>query len=788
MECYLSFALLPEGSPLPPPALEEFWRSGDGQRGGEGADGNHGYANGGGGGGGSGFTESRHLRSPAPVEVFEALRVVGRAGGGEGADGLIPHGLQRMVVLCMAQRYPDTMEKMVQRRVQILSRISSLVGTFDDSFWGLRRPGGAAAGAGVETVRRRGDGEVLDVIPSGLLGSRRPGPPNHGYGGFSRYDYLLASWDALPSPHTLTSAAARYVSSVRAACQAAAVATAATSDGGGAASGGGGADAAARGGWAAARALASAADLQALADARPEAIRTYGEACALLAAEAARTAKVAGVPQKERAARDEHHKVASKMQELAGLAAQLGKEAPAIRLLQRAVEMHLSALEASGVLVPRFAGVNEHRAKLGKPDAEEVAVAAAAAEEAHGRGAGITYRAVVDDARPIASRLWLQTSAGVGHRPASGRSGGGGGGNLPVFGRLDVVGTCVGDLGLVLACTRTLQQEQKVEESVQLAEKVYPVLKEILGADHAFTKTALAAFVGQGIVDECWSHPDVEGSGGPALPSPTSRRRLARSSGGRGVGVSAAGIAAGSLGGGSGGGRGGSAAQYATGSSLVALTHSDLSVPPSPLPEEFYARYSSNAVNYVPNGGGIGHGDSGGDVSGGVGGGGAGAGGGGGGDRRSSRFSNHDSISSGTEGEDGYDSDGGALGPRRTGAAGGGAHNNNRGAFPRRTSHGREHSGGDEAAGGGGGGGGGQVGGGGALEPARSWMQRESYVQHTTRRARAHAYLITAATRARLKDETRKEALQKLVNQGRQEVARLSPDDTPQMSRLTMRR
>ncbi|CAN0416730.1 unnamed protein product, partial [Scytosiphon promiscuus] len=37
IECYLSFALLPEGLPLPPPALEEFWRSGEGQGGGDGA-------------------------------------------------------------------------------------------------------------------------------------------------------------------------------------------------------------------------------------------------------------------------------------------------------------------------------------------------------------------------------------------------------------------------------------------------------------------------------------------------------------------------------------------------------------------------------------------------------------------------------------------------------------------------------------------------------------------------------------------------------------------------------
>ncbi|CAN0487049.1 unnamed protein product, partial [Ectocarpus sp. 12 AP-2014] len=237
---------------------------------------------------------------------------------------------------------------------------------------------------------------------------------------------------------------------------------------------------------------------------------------------------------KERAARESHHKVASMLRELAMLAAQFEREAPAIRLLQRAVEMHLSALEASGVLVPHFAGGNEHRSKLMADGRDAAVAAAAAAAEAQGKGGDVTYRAVVDDARPLCSRLWLQFPVGTRERAASagrgdGSGGGGGNGNLPAFGRLDVVGTCVGDLGLVLACTRVLRQEEKVDESAQLAEKVYPVLKEMLGADHAFTKAALAAFVGQGIVDQCWKKADVHGSGSsgghPSLPSPTSRRR-----------------------------------------------------------------------------------------------------------------------------------------------------------------------------------------------------------------------------------------------------------------------
>lgn len=770
----------------------------DSQGGEEGGGGNSGYANG---------SESHHHCPPAPVEVFEALRLVGRAGGGEGADGLIPHGLQRTVVVCMAQRHPEMMQKMVRRRVQMLSRISSLVGTFDDDCWGLRAAGGADAGAGarIAATRSGGDEGVVDVIPSGLLVSRRPGPPTHGYGGFSRYDYLVASWEALPRPHTLAFAASSYVSSVRASCQAAVAAAKAASAQNGDGASASSADADFGGvGWAAARALASAADLEALAGRRSEAIPAYVEACAILAAEAARTAKVAVVQNKERAARNSHHKVASMMQELAVLLAQFGREAPAIRLLQRAVEMHLSALEASGVLVPHVAGGNEHRSGLNGSDTEAVAATAAADENAHGRGADITFRAVMDDVRPVSSRLFLQPSARVGQHPASGRGGdssnGGSSGSLPAFGRLDVVSTCVGDLGLVLACTRSLQQEQKIDESVQLAEKVYPVLKEILGADHTFTKTALAVFAGQAIVDECFAQGDVDGGSGgghPALPSPASRRRLARSYGGRGggstAGIGGGGGGAGGLGGGGGGGGSGAAAQNTTGSSLVASTLSDLSLPPSPLPEEYYARYSSSA-NGAKNTSGS-HGVSGG-------------GGGGHMGRRSSRgYSINGSASSGTEGDDGEDTDSrgssGALGgPRRAGPVGGVAYS--RVSFPTRdlnrcgVPQGWEQS---ELA---------VVGGGGAfgrgtLEPASSRMQEEFYFQHRTRRARAHAFLITAATRARLKNANRAEAglflrdLGRLAgatsgrngrsNGGRElSGAGLSPNGTPQIERLTRRR
>ncbi|CAN0111495.1 unnamed protein product, partial [Ectocarpus fasciculatus] len=802
VECYLSFALLPEGLPLPPPALEDFWQSDRGAEEGAGA-----------GGAGSPFAAAHSL--PSPVEVFEALRMVCRAGGGEGADGLVLHGLQRAVVSCLALRHPEAMQKAARRRARTLSRISSLVGTFDDACWGLRgadtRAGGASGGDG-----------IADAIPSGLLGSGRPGPPNHGYGGFSRYDYLVASWDALPAPYSLTSAVAGYVSSVRAAYRAAAAAAAAAalvSSGGdedegdaeGAAASTAAAAAAAGGGgaWAGARALASAADVLALAGQRSRAIAVYEEACGLLVDEAARAAGAAGVPHKERAARESHHKVASMLRELAVLAAQFEREAPAIRLLQRAVEMHLSALEASGVLVPHFAGGNEHRSKLKADGGDAAVAAAAAAAEAQGRGADVTYRAVMADARPLCSRLWLQFPVGTGERTAAaGRGGGGGGGggggngNLPTFGRLDVVGTCVGDLGLVLACTRVLRQEEKVDESVQLAEKVYPVLKEILGADHAFTKAALAAFVGQGIVDQCWNQADVHGSGSsgghPSLPSPTSRRRLARSSGGRGVSAVAAAAAA---------------AQSTAGSfSLAATTLSDLSLPPSPLPEEFYARYSSS-VNSANSGRGdapgVGQGGSGG-------GGGRGRGRG----RSSSGFSNSGSVTSGTEGDDGEDSDSGGSGAlgvhRRAGPVGGGAYSSL--SFPRRVLNGgrQEHGwrmegahgwGQGETAASSSSGGGGR---GGGMEPASWRMQQEIYFRHRTRRARAHAFLITAATRARLKNADRDEAglfLRDLGRQagaissgstsgsggggdgGREGVAGMatSPDGTPQMARLTRR-
>ncbi|CAN0193166.1 unnamed protein product, partial [Laminaria digitata] len=175
-------------------------------------------------------------------------------------------------------------------------------------------------------------------------------------------------------------------------------------------------------------------------------IPVYEEACGLLAAEAARGAKVAAVPQRQQTARNALHKVASMVKELALLAAQFGKEAPAIRLLQRAVEMHLSALEACGVLVPHpdsgdcgggggrsgWDGAGGEGSKLGRPGmlGGSAAAETAADEEARGRGGSITCSAVADDGRPLRSRLWLQPSAGTGAPSPSGRgsSGGGGGG------------------------------------------------------------------------------------------------------------------------------------------------------------------------------------------------------------------------------------------------------------------------------------------------------------------------------------------------------------------------
>ncbi|CAN0487077.1 unnamed protein product, partial [Ectocarpus sp. 12 AP-2014] len=67
--------------------------------------------------------------------------------------------------------------------------------------------------------------------------------------------------------------------------------------------------------------------------------------------------------------------------------------------------------------------------------------------------------------------------------------------------------------------------------------------------------------------------------------------------------------------------------------------------------------------------------------------------------------------------------------------------------------------------------------GGGGVEPASSRMQQEIYFRHRTRRARAHAFLITAATRARLKNADRDEAGLFLRDLGRQAGATLSSNN-----------
>lgn len=830
VECYLSFALLPEGMPLPPPALEELWRPEDG--GSAVRTTIRGPAN----ARKAAFEQGQ--RAPGPVEVLEALRMVGRAGGGEGAVGLIPHGIQRQVMLCIAQGYRDTMSKMLQRRLGVLSRISSLVGTFDDDCWALGGGGGEGKiklalnrGTGTDTgdggdsasnghVAHPGAGEnnkktndekrkkevtetrdqcktADSVIPAGLLGSGRPGPPSHGYGGFSRYDYLVASWGALPAAHTLTAAASAYLACTREVCVAAA-ANGKGGDGGGAA------------GWARARALASVADVMALAGRGAEAIPAYGEACKLLVAEAAASAEADGIPQWQRSAKSSIHKLASMVEELAILAAQLGKEATAIRLLQRAVEMHLNVLEATGSLVPEVDG-NRRNSTGGVSDdgsAKPTNAKMADEHEARGRGGSLTCRAVAEDTRPLSSRLRFHPSVGAGMQSPSGRgsiwggSGSGGGSStLPMFGRLDMVGTCVGDLGLVVSCTRQLRQEKKIDESVQLAEKAYPVLKDILGADHAFTKAALAAFVGQGIVDECWSQSDAGNGalGHPSLPSPTSRRRLARSyearapsaGGGRnGSGVSGSGGIIGAV--------GGSSARSA--SSAAALTPSELSSPPSPLPEEFYTRYSSSlngtqtstrSTSSARQSGS--RADS------------AGLGslplrsrGGGRGQKAhpGSAFSNTGSASSGTDGDEAEDSDGG--GRRRAGRVGRGSGDSilpwtRRGSDRASKGYRLEGQGWQREFGSM------ATSERGSLELASTRMQQELYFRHRTRRARAHAFLITAATRARLKTADRAEAGLFLIDLARQVGASyddegagsvgdggtLSPDGATQMARLT---
>lgn len=807
-KCYLSFALLPDGFPLPPPALEEFWRPFDPAAGGNSRSSS------------SNSFSTGHHDEPGVVEVLEALRLVGRAGGGEGAVGLAPHGLQRRLLVAMARGHKDIMNKLLRRRVWMLSRISSLVGTFNDECWALGGGGDTRgcvrAGDGRDGSEWRrtgskrdgwlqqdhGDGEESDQsdsIPAGLLGSG-PGPPSHGYGGFSRYDYLVASWDTLPPAHTLTAAASKYLRSVRAACRAAQ------------ASGGG-----CR--WAAARALASAADLQALADQGSEAIPAYEEACSLLAAEAAQRAQAGGVSQWQRAAREALHKLASMVQDLALLTWQFRKEAPAIRLLQRAVEIHLSVLASSGALVPDVvAATSASNAlydanKVSGPGSissadREVEEAAQLLEGSLGRGAGIAWMAVANDDRPLPLRLRLQSAEGAGEPIPAGRSAGGSVGTLPAFGRLDVVATCVGDLGRIVSCSRQLRQAKRVDESVQLAEKVYPVLKEILGADHAFTKAALAGFVGQGIVDECWSQQGIEqhnnssplGPGQhPTLPSPTSRRKQARSYYRSG---------------------GGSAEKKSAASAAL----SALSSPPSPLPRQYYAHTADTAGNpsvsfasTIPadpsfatphmsamNRGGRAGGNYG-----------RGAGRHGG-----NLFSftglGGGSDTSGTDLDDFDDDDGlprgvGNLGAgstrRGAGRVGRGAHHlySSKMSLDRplhdwqREAHAAWQRG--EALPPSGSAGGGSGGGRGALHPACTLMQHDRYIRHLIRRARAHAFLITAATRARLKDADRTKAGQFLRDRARQAsskmlsaniggvlgTAAISPEGgiTQQMPRLT---
>ena len=187
-----------------------------------------------------------------------------------------------------------------------------------------------------------------------------------------------------------------------------------------------------------------------------------------------------------------------------------------------------------------------------------------------------------------------------------------------------------------------------------------------------------------------------------------------------------------------------------------------------------------------------------------------GGGGGGGGDndgdgrrdrgRSCSRFSHNDSTSSGTEGDDGEDSDNGLRADsrglmRRAGPVGLGSSNSY--AYPRRSSDRLSHGGGAQPQGWYR-----DVGGSGlrgALEPASTRMQQDFYFRHRTRRARAHAFLITAATRARLKNADRAEAGLFLLDLARQAGASsngggrvggvgeglMSPDGTAQMASLT---
>lgn len=851
--CYLSFALLPDGYPMPPSALEELWRL-DEETGGVSGRGARSFAPG-------------HDESTA-VEVLEALRLLGRAGGGEGAAGLAPHGIQRRLILAMAPDHSHVMAKLLRRRVAILSKISCLVGTYDDGCWALggagedQKSGDAGSkpgtGTGARTgsrgrggrggsggrggtrrerwLRRRDEEEPqADRIPTGLLGSG-PGPPTHGYGGFSRYDALVASWEALPPSFSLASAASGYLESVRAACKAAQ----------GAGSGGG---------WAAARALASAADFEALADRGSDAIPAYEEACALLAKEAARNSQARGISRWQRSARDTLHKVANMVQDLALLMAYLRKEAPAIRLLQRAVEIHLSVLGASGALVPDLGGgraatagdgighLGASSALTGSADSE-VEEAAQLLEAEKGRGAGITWKAVANDDRSLRLRLRLQPVLEAGEPVPAGRAGGGGGaaaaaaaaangggggGTLPPFGRLDVVATCIGDLGLVVSCTRQLRQAKRIDESVQLAAKVYPILREILGAEHPFTKAAQTGFVGQGTVDESWSQkgPAPGGASGgsavaamtgihalsdalgpgqhPSLPSPTSRRRLARNYEGRGPGGAAA-----------------SGDNKKAAGAAVPSAVSALSSPPSPLPREFYSRPSivapaapraSAQMFETPTAsssaaiGEIGGGDATAAAAAAAGRGGAewgsylAGGSGGRGEFVSGRYSfGGGSSSSGSDLDEGDDSDGaprgvGALGapgrgPRASRASHGGGGSATKRALDRHLQpwqresqaswqqvQGVVSSAGER----------------GALHPASTLMQHDRYIRHLIRRARAHAFLVTAATRARLKDADRAKAGLFLRDRAREAGAAAmdvaSPEGGgPQMPRLIARR
>ncbi|CAN0442377.1 unnamed protein product, partial [Discosporangium mesarthrocarpum] len=357
-------------------------------------------------------------------------------------------------------------------------------------------------------------------------------------GGFARYDRLVASWRALPQGNTLSAAAMGYMAAMRRALSDPAPHTPS---------------------WAVARALASAADMHVLAGKGRMTIPMYKEACTILEKTAAvggeaegfaslmavATPASGGTPaqrtQEMPGDAQEMHKVGRMLKDLALLVADAGEAETAIRLFQRAVEVHLSSLAGAGRLV---SDVSEAAPGPSAPNPEPpwsfvpLDLRGADWGDDRGQGATITGLAVAADTRPLHVRLrsGLRGALGAlggglgGESTGNANCGGignvrakaGGRGAVPPIGPLDVAASCAADLGQVVGCARSLRDRGHLDEAVLVSEKVLAVLVKVVGPDHDLTKAALAGIVGQGVVDKCWSRElgnSFEGAA-PELGSP----------------------------------------------------------------------------------------------------------------------------------------------------------------------------------------------------------------------------------------------------------------------------